>query len=172
MTTIRERKHRLSSILYRGMVAVSFTACIASRKPQFTNAEVFTDLSQIIFDSLKRWSCDAHVYLFMPDHCHLLIQGKSADSDLLGFMKDFKQRSGYWFYKYCSRNLYGCGSAGVKPAATIKWQKDFYDHILRKDEDIGKQVRYILENPLRKGLVENWKEYPYKGSTLHDFETW
>jgi len=48
----------------------------------------------------------------------------------------------------------------------------FYDHILRKDEDIPKQINYILQNPVRKGLVKNWKDYPYKGSTLYNLNEW
>ena len=163
MENIRERKHRLSPSLYCGKIAVSFTACIADRKPAFKDAGIFSSMSEILPDALERYNCDAHVYLFMPDHCHLLIQGNVDDSDLLGFMKDFKQRSGYWLYRH----------GGVKPTATnVKWQKDFYDHILRKDEDVKKQVYYILENPIRKGLVYNWKEYPFKGSTIYNFAEW
>ena len=29
-------------------------------------------------------------------------------------------------------------------------------------------VRYILYNPVRKQLVENWKDYKYKGSQVYD----
>jgi hypothetical protein len=25
-------------------------------------------------------------------------------------------------------------------------------------------VKYILDNPVRKGLLESWEEYPFKGS--------
>ncbi len=157
MKHIRERKHRLSPELYCGRIVVAFTACIADRKPVFDKAEVFYSLSQIMLDSLKMWKCDAHVYLFMSDHCHFLIQGNADDSDILRFMKDFKQVSGYWFYK----NISG-----------VRWQKDFYDHIIRKDEDIKKQVYYILENPIRKGLVNSWKEHLFKGSTIYNFEEW
>jgi len=46
----------------------------------------------------------------------------------------------------------------------IKWQKDFYDHVIRKDNDIATHVRYILDNPVRRGLVSLWQEYPFKGS--------
>lgn len=154
---MRERKHRLSVEFYCGKIVVAFTVCITDRKPIFNKTGVFNTLSQILLQSLNRLKCDAYVYLFMPDHCHFLIQGNSDDSNLLSFMKDFKQQSGYWFYKNIS---------------DVSWQKDFYDHILRKNEDINKQVSYILENPIRKGLVSNWKEYPFKGSTIYNFEDW
>ncbi|MBI5327155.1 MAG: transposase [Deltaproteobacteria bacterium] len=154
---IREQKHRLSPELYCGNIIGAFTACITGRVSILNKIEVFSAISQIFFDSLNSCGCNAHVYLFMPDHCHLLIQGNDHNSDLLRFMKHFKQRSGFWF----SKNIPG-----------IKWQKDFYDHILRNDEDIKKQVYYILENPVRKRLVDTWKDYPYKGSTIYNFEEW
>jgi REP element-mobilizing transposase RayT len=40
------------------------------------------------------------------------------------------------------------------------WQKAFYDHALRKDEDVQNIARYIVANPLRAGLVKNIGEYP------------
>ncbi len=45
------------------------------------------------------------------------------------------------------------------------WQDRFYDHVLRKDEDIDKHAQYILENPVRKGLVREVLEYQYIGGT-------
>jgi putative transposase len=161
MAAIREQIHRLSPTLYLGQIAISFTACIKGRIPILNDIEVFDALTKILIETLKRWYCDAHVFLFMPDHCHLLIQGNKDESNLLGFMKDFKQRSGYWF-----------SQRRLKAAATAKWQKDFYDHILRKDEDIKVQVTYILKNPIRRGLVNDWKEYPFKGSTIYSFDEW
>jgi len=86
MFIIQERRRRLSPALYRGAVAVSFTACIKGRIPVFSDMEVFNALSHIFVETLNRWDCDAHIFLFMPDHCHLLIQGKTDDSDLLGLM--------------------------------------------------------------------------------------
>jgi len=160
MITVRERKHRLLPEFYCGKVIVSFTASIREKLPCLNDKLTFQHLSELLFDALTHWNCDAHVFLFMPDHCHLLLEGREEDSDLLRFMKEFKQRSGYWFSKSMST---------LKP---IRLQKDFYDHILRKDEDIQKHVFYILENPIRKGLVASWKEYPFKGSTLYNFDEW
>jgi REP element-mobilizing transposase RayT len=41
------------------------------------------------------------------------------------------------------------------------WQRSFYDHALRKDEDIMKVGEYIVYNPVRKGIVQSWTDYPY-----------
>ena len=154
---IKERKHRLPREFYVGRVRCAFTICVLKKKQLFVSNDIFLAMENMILDALEKSNGDAHIYLFMPDHCHILIEGKSDDSVLWQCVVDFKQKSGYWL----SQNQY-----------PQEWQKDFYDHILRKDEDLETQVSYILWNPVRKGLVEDWKTYPYKGSTIYDFNQW
>lgn len=154
---IKERKHRLPREAYMGRVRCAFTICVSNRRSLFVTESIFRFMEEMLLDSLKKSACDAHIYLFMPDHCHLLIEGKSEESDLWQCVVDFKRKSGYWL-------------ASNHPLG--EWQKDFYDHILRKEDDLAKQVRYILGNPVRKGLVEDWKAYLFKGSTLYDFNQW
>ncbi|MBI4721827.1 MAG: transposase [Candidatus Stahlbacteria bacterium] len=119
--------------------------------------EIFDSMTDVLLETLSKNDCEAHIYLFMPDHCHLLIEGKTENSDLWQGIVDFKQRSGYWLYKQNYK---------------AKWQKDFYDHILRKNEDVTKQVNYILGNPVRKEMVDSWKDFPFKGSTIYNFDEW
>jgi putative transposase len=154
---IKERKHRLLREAYKGSVRCAFTICVQDKRTLFSSDYIFHTMEDMLLDALVKANCAAHIYLFMPDHGHLLIEGKSEESDLWLCVVNFKRKSGYWL-------------AGNHPLE--EWQKDFYDHILRKDEELIKQVRYILGNPVRKGLVEDWKEYPYKGSTLYDFNQW
>lgn len=47
------------------------------------------------------------------------------------------------------------------------WQSGYYDHVLRNDEGSLGVMRYILENPVRAGLVAEVQEYPYSGSGVH-----
>lgn len=157
MEVIREKKHRLDYALYVGRCAVAFTLCVEDQKDIFKNSEIFHSMEDFLLSSLAKFVVAAHIYLFMPDHLHMLLEGKEQDADIRKCIIDFKQKSGYWF----SRNM-----------PVVRWQKDFYDHIMRKDEDVKKHIRYILENPLRKGIAADWKEYPYKGSTLYDFRQW
>ena len=53
-----------------------------------------------------------------------------------------------------------------------RWQKDYYDHVLRKEDNLDIHIKYILNNPVRAGLVEYWKQYPYKGSTIYELSKW
>ena len=41
------------------------------------------------------------------------------------------------------------------------WQKDFYEHVLRGSEGTAGICRYIILNPVRKGLVQHPDEWPH-----------
>ena len=41
------------------------------------------------------------------------------------------------------------------------WQRESYDHIVRDRDEQLRIRRYILNNPVRAGLVDHWTEWPY-----------
>ena len=41
------------------------------------------------------------------------------------------------------------------------WQANYYEHIVRKDEDLKSIAEYITYNPVRKGFVNDWQNYPF-----------
>lgn len=52
------------------------------------------------------------------------------------------------------------------------WQSSYYDHVLRREVSMVDAAKYIFENPIRKGLVTDIREYPYIGSyefSIKDF---
>ena len=91
----------------------------------------------------------------MPDHLHLLLEGIFPDSDLKKFVSSYKQYTGY-LYK--------------ERGKTKLWQPSYHDHILRKDEDILSVAQYILNNPVRKKLVEHFLDFKFSGSFEFDRE--
>ncbi len=48
------------------------------------------------------------------------------------------------------------------------WQRSFFDHALRRNEDEIRTARYILANPVRAGLVERANDYSLSGSLEFD----
>lgn len=146
---IREKDHRLPLEYYRGEIAISFTLCIKDRVSAFTRTAVVDPLIDILASSADRESCLVPAYCYMPDHQHAVLLGTEPHSNIWKALCEYKQRSGFWL----SRNL-----------PRIRWQKDFHDHIMRERDDLAGHVRYIFENPVRKGLVSSWQEYPFSGS--------
>jgi putative transposase len=88
----------------------------------------------------------------MPDHLHLLLEGSSDAADLREAVRAWKQRTGYdWKAR----------------AATQLWQPGFHDRVMREADDTRSVVRYVLENPVRAGLVNSAREYPWSGSSRY-----
>ena len=147
------RKHRLHASLYTGCVRSSFTLCLENKHELFRDGRIVEEFKRRFIESLEINHCRDWVYIFMPDHFHTVLEGKNEEADLLKAVVYFKQSTGYWM----RINLGG-----------HKWQKSYYDHIVRSEDDLKKLLFYILENPVRKGLVKKWQDYPFSGSTSMD----
>ena len=55
-----------------------------------------------------------------------------------------------------------------KKTGTSLWQINYYEHILRKTEDTNGVAYYIFNNPVRKRLVRDFKDYAFLGSFEFD----
>jgi REP element-mobilizing transposase RayT len=83
----------------------------------------------------------------MPDHLHLLCGTNDKEISVLDFVNQYKGKSTRVGWRY---NIKG-----------PLWQRKSYDHILRREENIQEVATYIVNNPVRSGLVEKWDQYPY-----------
>jgi hypothetical protein len=43
----------------------------------------------------------------------------------------------------------------------IRWQRDFFEHRLPRDESAAQKADYILFNPVRAGLVAEPEDWPF-----------
>ncbi len=155
MVKIIKKKHRLEKPAYIGKIIVSFTLCVNDEEKLFVDKKMFSVFENILVSTANNYGFDLIIYLFMPDHVHLIIQGKNNNSDCLKMINMFKQKTGYWL----SFNDYN-----------TKWQRDYFDHIIGNDKDLRNQVYYILNNPVRAGIVNDLKEYLFKGSTIMNLD--
>ena len=111
--------------------------------------EIAKDLA---LDSCRR--ADGRKYslyaaVVMPDHVHLIckpLMDENGSISIPEITRTIKSESAHRINKALVR------SGRV-------WQDESFDHILRGDESLQKKVMYILENPVRAGLVTSPKEY-------------
>ena len=47
----------------------------------------------------------------------------------------------------------------------LMWQEGYYERVLRSDDATDVVVRYVLDNPVRAGLVSRHEDYPFMGAT-------
>lgn len=159
----RERKkHRLPVECYAASdCEFFFTICARHQGEPFANPE----LAKAIIDSLLRrkrfhnWTLFA--YCLMPDHLHFLVQLppnqiRYINAGARGIVPEGVLDQVGNFKKYTTTQIWWkFGGIGQL------WQKSSYDRVIRYNKSIEPVVNYILNNPVRKGLVARWEDYPY-----------
>ncbi|PYI91014.1 MAG: hypothetical protein DMF03_03975 [Verrucomicrobia bacterium] len=106
--------------------------CVARHR----NSLCHESLAAMLFTTARLYHAKARWYLnlllLIPDHLHLLIgiDGKAPLSDIV---RDFKRI--------------------IARTTGIKWQRNYFDHRVRKDESLPEKADYILNNPMRTGFV-------------------
>ena len=110
-----------------------------------------TEAADIIFKSFDWLETNERLRCFcvivMPDHIHAVIQLGSKQT-LPRLMQSFKSFTA----KEINVRLGRSGSL---------WQAAYYEHGIRHDESLKAIIRYCYENPVRRGLVERARDYPY-----------
>ena len=94
-----------------------------------------------------------HAVVVMPDHVHLiftpLVNREAAEfyslAEIMGAIKGASAQ-------LINRAL---GQSGHV------WQTESFDRVLRFSESLDAKIAYIVENPVRKGLVDRWTDYPW-----------
>lgn len=41
------------------------------------------------------------------------------------------------------------------------WEHESYDHYVRDEDELERIIRYVLDNPVKAGLVSDWKSWPW-----------
>ncbi len=123
------------------------TFCTHARKPVFRHHHIAKDAVAALLEP-RHWT-DAHLmaWVLMPDHWHGLIQLDSdiALSQVIGRLKGASART------------LGLRHPHIRPV----WQDSFHDRALRAEEDLPTVAHYILNNPVRAGLIDTADAYPF-----------
>jgi hypothetical protein len=51
------------------------------------------------------------------------------------------------------------------------WQRRFYDHVIRGEEDWRTKLHYLHGNPVRAGLMESAADYPWSSASFWETGT-
>ena len=73
-----------------------------------------------------------------------------------------------YFSRHCESHYRGdiSASRGKKKEQAI-WQRRFWEHAIRDDEDYARHVEYIHYNPVKHGLAKAPKDWEY--SSFHRY---
>ena len=150
----RHQRIRLDPSDYGQPVTIcSVTIAVRNRRPVFGDVAIANAAVAVLRDRSEETGVAVYAYCIMPDHIYLII-APSETCDVVKFVGQFKnlvQREAW--------------ALGVKGAF---WQLSFWDHFLRRDEDLESCVRYVFNNPVRAGLAQEPAHYPFSGSLVFD----
>ncbi len=100
-----------------------------------------------------------HAFCLMSNHAHLLM-------DQQGIPDPPRRHDGkrYTALSRAMRLLKGQSAALCNQALGRRgafWQHESYDHVVRDEGEFDRVLAYIINNPVKAGLVTDWQDWPY-----------
>ncbi len=137
------RKNRVSMPFHY----YSVTTVTHVRNSLFTSFDIAKIAIRNLYLMDERQDTKTVCFVAMPDHIHWLfqLQDKLTLSETLAQFKGRSARA----IKVFDRTI------------EKVWQDDYFEHCIRNEDDLLKQARYIVANPLRAQLVESIGQYPF-----------
>jgi putative transposase len=146
---------RFPGISYHGYAAYFVTSVTLDRCKAFSDIHFGRIAEQELTAIGEREQFAISAYCLMPDHAHLLLSATGEQADLRRLVSSWKQRTGFAWSRLQGSKL---------------WQHGYWERVVRDDEDIVAIARYVIENPVRAGLVREAADYPLSGSTAYTIE--
>jgi putative transposase len=135
-----------------------FTVVTYQRCPIFSTPQAVEYLRQALRYTLQRMPFTFVASVILPDHLHFIWTLPSGDSDFSTRWRLIKSHfTRHWHYgesqnKSISRQLKG--EQGI-------WQRRFWEHLIRNDNDLARHIEYIHYNPVKHGLAKSPAEWQY-----------
>ena len=114
-------------------------------------------LRQSFKASQEKYPFKIEAIVILPDHFHMIILPENAQ-DYPKIISKIKQH----FSRHCDPTYYSHltqsesrDKAGYKPI----WQKRYYEHTIRTDDDFKTRFDYIHYNPVRHGYAAKTKDW-------------
>ena len=98
----------------------------------------------------------------LPEHLHAILTLPEGDSDCATRWALIKAN----FSRFLPRTEPISTSRAAKGERGI-WQRRYWEHLIRDDEDLDRHVDYIHWNPVKHGLVARPSDWPH--SSIHRY---
>ena len=95
--------------------------------------------------------------VILPDHLHTIWTLPENDTD---FPTRWKRIKGLFTRQYHEKDLYPISISRISKGEKDIWQRRYWEHLIRDDEDLERHYDYIHYNPVKHGYVDHpskWK---------------
>lgn len=107
----------------------------------------------------KRYIYKINAIVILPDHLHLIITPKISTEypKIITSIKSFFSKNcPPKYYQHLEQSL-SRNNKRYKPI----WQKRYYEHTIRDENDMLSHINYIDNNPIKHNLVTNKIDWEY-----------
>lgn len=108
-----------------------------------------------------------HAYCIMPNHVHVLFDTGQQLLTEGGFYLD-ETPPHYMQLDFIMQLIKGASARlankTIGRVGTF-WMKDSYDHYVRNEKEWGNIIAYILNNPVKASLVDDWQQWQFSYCT-------
>ncbi|MDX9865872.1 MAG: transposase [Anaerolineaceae bacterium] len=143
-----------------------FTVVTFHRKPILTGERERCLLRAAWKDVEKRFPFKTIAVCLLSDHIHCLWQLPEGDADFSVRWKEIKRL-------FTKSYLAQIGPGGKRNDSRIKqqeaaiWQRRFWEHTIRDEQDLNHHIHYIHYNPVKHGYVQSVRDWPW--SSFHRY---
>lgn len=142
-----------------------FTVNTFQRLPILTDAPVRAALREAIEKTRISHPFHIDAWVLLPDHLHCIWTLPEGDADFSMRWSAIKRHVS----QQCGDTV---GSKTISDSRSKRhesgiWQRRFWEHQIRDDDDFERHVDYIHWNPVKHGLAACAGDWPY--STFHRF---
>lgn len=97
-------------------------------------------------------------YVIMPDHIHMIWTLPEGDADYPTRWRLIKH--------YFSRTIFPAADESISLSRAAKqertlWQRRYWEHVIRDDQDMNNHIEYIHYNPVKHRLTESPDEWEF-----------
>ncbi len=136
----------------------------------FTKPAYFTAIINSLKYCQRNKGLEIYEFVIMPNHLHLII-GAKENYELSQIISDFKRfttKEILSLLKNDNRryilNLIKNSFARKKGNQQQIWQRENYPEVIESEKFLEQKVKYIYENPVKSGLVENPEDWLYSSA--------
>ncbi len=144
----------------------AFTLVAEGRAPIFSDPRGRAILRGVLRDCRRQWPFEVVALVLLPDHLHALWRLPDGDAA-------YPRRLGWAKKEFTKAWLAGGGAEQPVSASRQRhrrrgvWQRKFWEHALRDDDDLREHLDYIHYNPVKHGYVRCARDWPW--SSFHRY---
>ncbi|MCP4162418.1 MAG: transposase [Deltaproteobacteria bacterium] len=143
-----------------------FTLVTFKRRPLFKDQICRKALKDSIKKVREKYPFEIKAWVLLPEHIHCIWQLPENEDDVSMRWRLIKSSFTRIIKKIYYKEELETESRKKRKESTI-WQRRYWEHQIRDQEDYNNHIDYIHYNPVKHKLVKNVKDWEY--STFHGF---